>query len=63
MTILTTADDVIDALDITDRAELIALLTPMRMPRGLSEQDKARVTAAVVAAAGRCWKGRTRVSG
>jgi hypothetical protein len=57
--ILATADDVIDALNgITDRAELIALLTPLRMPRGLNEHDRARVTSAVVAAASRCWRGR-----
>jgi hypothetical protein len=51
--------EIADILEsINDRAELIAFLTPLRMPRGLCEHDKTRVTAAVVAAASRCWKGR-----
>jgi hypothetical protein len=43
---------------IDDRAELIALLTPLRMPTGLPEFERARLTAALMAAASRVWKGR-----
>jgi|SRR6516162_622522 len=42
---------------INDRAALIAFLAPLRLPPNLSEQEKARVTAALLVAAGRCWKG------
>lgn len=60
--IATTIDDIIAALDgINDRAELLALLAPLRLPTGLPEQDRARLTDALVAAASRCWKGRMNV--
>ena len=45
------------ATTIHDRAALIAFLAPLRLPPNLSEQEKARVTAALLVAAGRCWKG------
>jgi hypothetical protein len=43
---------------INDRAALIAFLAPLRLPLNLSEQERARVTVALLVAAGRCWKGR-----
>jgi hypothetical protein len=53
------ADDLIAMLDAThDRAELIALLLPMRLPDSLDDLDRARLTSAIVAAASRCWKVR-----
>jgi hypothetical protein len=54
-----TADDIVTMLDTTkDRAELLALLAPMRLPHGLPETEQAKVTDAVVRAASRCWRGR-----
>jgi hypothetical protein len=43
---------------IDDRAELIAFLSPLRLPTGLPEFERARLTAALMAAASRVWKGR-----
>jgi hypothetical protein len=43
---------------INDRAALIALLTPLRLPHGVSEHDKARLGEAPTAVAARCWKGK-----
>jgi len=43
---------------INDRATLIALLAPLPLPPGLSGPDTARVTAALIAGASRCWRGR-----
>jgi len=43
---------------INDRASLIAFLTPLRLPHGLSERGQARITVALLTAASRCWKGR-----
>jgi hypothetical protein len=43
---------------INDRAALIAFLAPLRLPHGLPETERARVTAALIAAAARCWRGR-----
>jgi len=43
---------------INDRAALIAFLAPLRLPDGLSENERARVSDALVAAAARCWRGR-----
>jgi hypothetical protein len=55
-----TADDIVAMLDASkDRAELLALLAPMRLPHGLSEGECARVTEALIAAAARCWRGRS----
>jgi hypothetical protein len=54
-----TVDDIIAILDVTnDRAELIAFLAPLRVPRGVSDHDRARLTSAVVRTASRVWKGR-----
>jgi hypothetical protein len=56
-----TVDDIIAVLDATnDRAELIAFLTPLRLPLGVPEPDRARLTTALMAAASRVWKGRAR---
>jgi len=41
---------------IHDRAALIAFLAPLRLPRGLSDDERARVTSALIAAASRCWR-------
>lgn len=41
---------------INDRAALIALLTPLRLSKDLSEFDRERVTRALIDAASRCWK-------
>jgi len=43
---------------INDRAALIAFLAPLRLPDGLSENERARVSDALVAGAARCWRGR-----
>jgi hypothetical protein len=43
---------------INDRAALIGFLAPLRLPHGLPEHDRARVTEALIAAASRCWRGR-----
>jgi hypothetical protein len=43
---------------INDRAELVAFLTPLRLSTNLDGPERARVTAALIAAAGRCWKRR-----
>jgi prophage regulatory protein len=54
-----TIDELVETFaTINDRAELIALLAPLRLPHGVSEHDKARVGEALTAAAARCWKGR-----
>jgi hypothetical protein len=54
-----TIDAVIAALnEIGDRAELVAFLTPLRLPANLDGPERAKVTAALIAAASRCWKGR-----
>jgi hypothetical protein len=56
-----TADDIINALDATkDRAELIALIAPRRVPDVVDDFDRGRLTAALMRAAVRCWP---RVSG
>jgi hypothetical protein len=43
---------------INDRAELIAFLAPLRLPHDLSDNDKSRITHALIGAASRCWRGR-----
>jgi hypothetical protein len=54
-----TADDIIALLDVTkDRAELLALLAPLRLPEGVSDFDRGRITAALTRAAARCWQRR-----
>jgi len=54
-----TTDDLVTLLDTTkDRAELLALLAPLRLSLDIPDEDKARVTEALIAAASRCWKGR-----
>jgi hypothetical protein len=54
-----TIDAVIAELDrISDRAELVAFLTPLRLPLDLDGPERARVTAALIAASSRCWKRR-----
>jgi len=54
-----TTDDLVTLLDTTkNRAELLALLAPLRLSLDIPDEDKARVTEALIAAASRCWKGR-----
>jgi len=54
-----TIDTVIAELNaINDRAELVAFLTPLRLPLDLDGLECARMTAALIAAASRCWKRR-----
>jgi hypothetical protein len=54
-----TADDIIAMLDATkDRAELLGLLAPMRLPESVSDFDRGRITAALTRAAAPCWKDR-----
>ena len=54
-----TTDDLVTLLDTTkNRAELLALLAPLRLTLDIPDEDKARVTEALIAAASRCWKGR-----
>jgi len=54
-------DDVVAIFaSINDRAALITFLAPLRLSKDLSDFDRARVTRALIAAAARCWKGRTR---
>jgi len=54
-----TADDIVATLDeIDSRDALLTFLMPLRVPDGASDEDRARLTAAVVRAASRCWKGR-----
>jgi hypothetical protein len=43
---------------INDRAELIAFLAPLRLPHGLSEHERARLSEALLAATARCWRAR-----
>jgi hypothetical protein len=55
-----TTDDLVALLNTTkDRAELLALLAPLRLSMDLPDEDKTRVTEALIAAASRCWKGRS----
>jgi len=57
---LATTDEIIELLNsINNSAELAAVLAPMRLPRGLSDFDKGRLTSAVVVVASRCWKRRS----
>jgi hypothetical protein len=50
-------DDIVALLDTTtDRAELIALLAPMRVPHALPKSECARLTAALMRATARCLK-------
>jgi len=57
---MTVVDQLVAALDaISDRAELVAFLAPLRAPNDLSDSERARLTSAVVRAASRCWRGRT----
>jgi hypothetical protein len=52
-----TIDAVIATLNkIRDRAELVAFLAPLRLPLGLSEKEKAKITSALIRATARCWK-------
>ena len=56
---MTMVDQLVAALDaISDRAELVAFLAPLRAPNDLPDSERARLTSAVVRAASRCWKGR-----
>jgi hypothetical protein len=53
-----TADDIIRELDrCRDRAELVALLAPLRLPANLDEFDRGRLSTAVVEAASRFGNG------
>jgi hypothetical protein len=59
-----TVDAVIAELNgISDRAELVAFLTLLRLPPNLNGPGRARVTAALIAAASRCWKRTSRRHG
>lgn len=52
-----TAADIIDALDSTqDRAELVALLAPLRVPTNVDDFDRGQLATALVRAVGRCWR-------
>jgi len=54
-------DQLIAALDaISDRAELVAFLAPLRAPNDLPDSERARLTSAVMRAASRCWRGRVK---
>jgi hypothetical protein len=63
-----TADDLVAVFDsINERIELIATLAPLRLPSGLSNGDRAKITVALIRAAARCWRSRawrpkTRIS-
>jgi hypothetical protein len=53
------ADDIIAALDaVNDRAELLALLAPLRVPDNADNFTRARLTNALIRASVRCWKRR-----
>jgi hypothetical protein len=53
-------DELIEAFGkIADRAELAALMAPLRLPYDLPESQRARITDALIAAAARCWRGRS----
>jgi hypothetical protein len=54
-----TASDIIAALnEIDSRDALLTFLLPLRVPHKASDEDRARLTAALTKAAARCWKGR-----
>jgi hypothetical protein len=54
---INSVDDIVVLLDTTtDRAELIALLAPMRVPHALPKSQRARLTAALMRATARCLK-------
>ena len=56
---LASVDEIVGILDaINNRTSLLGFLGPLRMPEGLDEHDRARVTAALIAASARCWAGR-----
>jgi len=56
---MTVVDQLVAALDaISDRAELVAFLAPLRAPNDLPDSERARLTSAVMRAASRCWRGR-----
>jgi hypothetical protein len=53
-----TTDDLVAEFDkINDKIELIALLAPLRLPEGLGEPQKRKITNALIRAAARCWRG------
>jgi hypothetical protein len=57
---LATVDEIIDLFDsIHSRVDLLTVLAPFKLPHGVDDFDKARLTGALVAAAARCWKSRT----
>jgi hypothetical protein len=54
-----TADDIVAALDeIDSRDALLTFLLPLRVPDEASNEERAKLTAALTKAAARCWKGR-----
>ena len=56
---MTVVDQLVADLDaISDRAELVAFLAPLRAPNDLPDSERARLTSAVMRAASRCWRGR-----
>jgi hypothetical protein len=58
---LATTDELIAMLDaINDRASLIGFLAPLRCPDNADNHERARLTAALIAAASRCWRERGR---
>jgi hypothetical protein len=49
------ADNIVAMLDDTkDRAELLALLAPLRLPPDLSNNERSKITIALISAATRC---------
>jgi hypothetical protein len=54
-----TIDELVMLLnDVSDRGELLALMAPLRLSLDIPDEDKGRVTEALIAAASRGWKGR-----
>jgi hypothetical protein len=53
-------DELICTLDsIDNRAELVAFLAPLRAPDDLPNDDRAKLTKALMRAAARCWRTRS----
>jgi hypothetical protein len=53
-------EHLVAALDsIADRASLIGFLAPLRLPHDLPDNQRARLTEALMRAAARCWQSRS----
>jgi hypothetical protein len=58
---LATVAEIVDLLNSAhDRAQLIATLAPLKLPNGLSDHERALIVSALIAAASRCWRQRSR---